>query len=399
MTTSSNTNAKQASKNLNVTQSDRPVNPYKHHADSDPNEKSPSPNETSPNPKPSVTQTTPTPKVPDTPKHSAQRCPPFTPPYSDTEMTPYSPKSPQVTIHQPSPANLPFVIDPSPLKPTGIPPRPPPNHGNPPRPPANHPIKTPPRSQNPYFVYPNSCSTSSRSNSTPGHTPQVSDIKRKLDFTTPSPRTKVMRIVKRKKLLSHKTTQSQNKLWYQLLPDGVICAYAAKGSPNGQPGYLQPALRSIEDSLKKKMDSDLTRSIDVTSILPLKCPHTNVSKKIDYAKGTKQMDFCCICFIRDDVNQNTVTNGDVWCTNLVNVFNSKFPIMELAFGGNTANFGLEMPSRLDLFLLEEDVANLAMMSYEESIRDYSFFENLDIVNLYFEDSARAFTIFSGMFRI
>ena len=73
--------------------------------------------------------------------------------------------------------------------------------------------------------------------------------------------------------------------------------------------------------------------------------------------------------------------------------------MDLTFGDNTANFGLNIPSRLDLFLLEEDVANLAMMSYEESIRYYSFFSNLDIVNLYFEDSFRAFTIFSGMFRI
>ena len=52
-----------------------------------------------------------------------------------------------------------------------------------------------------------------------------------------------------------------------------------------------------------------------------------------------------------------------------------------------------------MFLLEEDVANLAMMSYEESIRDYTFFSNPDIVNLYFEDAARAFTIFSGMFHI
>ena len=48
--------------------------------------------------------------------------------------------------------------------------------------------------------------------------------------------------------------------------------------------------------------------------------------------------------------------------------------MDLTFGSNTANFGLNIPSRLDLFLLEEDVANLVMMSYEESIRDYSLFQ-------------------------
>ena len=73
--------------------------------------------------------------------------------------------------------------------------------------------------------------------------------------------------------------------------------------------------------------------------------------------------------------------------------------MNLTFGGDATNFGMEKYPRLDMFLLEEDVANLAMMSYEESIRDYSFFSTPNIVNLYFEDSARAFTIFSSMFRI
>ena len=47
--------------------------------------------------------------------------------------------------------------------------------------------------------------------------------------------------------------------------------------------------------------------------------------------------------------------------------------MDLTFGGNTANFGVTIPTRLDYFLLEEDVANLAMMSYKEGIRDYYFF--------------------------
>ena len=73
--------------------------------------------------------------------------------------------------------------------------------------------------------------------------------------------------------------------------------------------------------------------------------------------------------------------------------------MNLEFGGNTANFSVMTPSRLDMFLLDEDVANLAMMPYEESIRDHSFFSNSEIVNLYFEDSARAFTIFSGMYGV
>ena len=68
-------------------------------------------------------------------------------------------------------------------------------------------------------------------------------------------------------------------LWYQLLPDGVICAYAAKGTPNAPPGYMQPTLRSIQKDLKANIDTDVTRAIDVTSILPIKCPRTNEPKK------------------------------------------------------------------------------------------------------------------------
>ena len=66
-------------------------------------------------------------------------------------------------------------------------------------------------------------------------------------------------------------------------------------------------------------------------------------------------------------------NGDVWCKQLINVFKGQFPEMNLTLGGNAADFGIGQVPRLDMFLHEEDVANLAMMSYEESIRDYSFF--------------------------
>ena len=71
--------------------------------------------------------------------------------------------------------------------------------------------------------------------------------------------------------------------------------------------------------------------------------------------------------------------------------------MALTFGGNTANFGLKQPAWI--FLLQEDVANLAVMAYEDSVRDYSFFSNSEIVRLYFNDATMEFTVFSGMFHI
>ena len=73
------------------------------------------------------------------------------------------------------------------------------------------------------------------------------------------------------------------------------------------------------------------------------------------------MDFCCILFIRDNVADNTVQNGDSWCTNIICVFSQKFPDMKMTFGGNTVNFGLGQPFSLNSFLLEDDAANLAMM--------------------------------------
>ena len=133
-----------------------------------------------------------------------------------------------------------------------------------------------------------------------------------------------MRNLKRIKIVSHGTAQSGNKLWYQLLPEGVICAYAAKGIPSGTPGYMQPALRAIQKVLTDEIDSHVTRAIDVTAVLPLISPESNVSRKIHYAKFTKQIDWCCICFVHDDVTHNTVNNGDVWCKQIVKVFKEKF---------------------------------------------------------------------------
>ena len=79
---------------------------------------------------------------------------------------------------------------------------------------------------------------------------------------------------------------------------------------NGPPGFMQPALHSIQNTLKSHSESELTRVIEVTAVLPLKCPRTSISRKITYTNGTKQMDFCCILFIRDNVADNTVQNGD-----------------------------------------------------------------------------------------
>ena len=171
-----------------------------------------------------------------TPPHTRTNSPPtfpmYSPPYSDFKPSPYSPTNPSAahtSISSVTPPKFPaqVIIPPST-------------------------IVTPTRSFNPHFMYPSS------NNSTAGHTPFHPEIKRKLDF---GPGKKIVRSVKKMKLLSHSMSQSQNKLFYQLLPDGIICVYAAKGTPNGPPGFLQPPLRSILEALKAGLETELVSDI------------------------------------------------------------------------------------------------------------------------------------------
>ena len=184
-------------------------------------------------------------KQKDYPLYSAPRCPPFSPAYSATS-TSYSPSSPPIATNV-----------------------------KPPRPPATHPINTPPSSQRESFGHINNLNLINTPHSNAGTTPSQTVVKRNLDGDFKM----VVRKFKRRKIISHGTAQTGNKLWYHRLPDGVICAYAAKGTPNGPPGYMQPALRSIQDVLKDGNESHITRAIEVTAVLPLKSPEANVSNK------------------------------------------------------------------------------------------------------------------------
>ena len=53
------------------------------------------------------------------------------------------------------------------------------------------------------------------------------------------------------------------------------------------------------------------------------------------------------------------------------------------FGGNVACYGSSVRPSLDMEFLTEDVVNLAMMSYQASIEDSSFFDDSDLVSKYF----------------
>ena len=67
-------------------------------------------------------------------------------------------------------------------------------------------------------------------------------------------------------------------------------------------------------------------------------------------------------------HKNTVPNGDTRYTNLVYQFSVVFSSMKVTYGGYVGGH----VSILDEKFLQEDVANLSMLSYENSIKDSSF---------------------------
>ena len=74
-------------------------------------------------------------------------------------------------------------------------------------------------------------------------------------------------------------------------------------------------------------------------------------------------------FIYSNVEENKMAHRNAWCTNFVDQFHKPFSHMKLKFGDRAET----VCTSLDERLLKEDVANLAMLSYEASIRDGNFF--------------------------
>ena len=186
-----------------------------------------------------------------------------------------------------------------------------------------------------------------------------------------------------KTMLSHLSQARQNKFYFMILPDGVIVGFAAKGSANGEPGYLQPPLKWITQMLE---GGGVVSSLKVTAVFPVRERSTNEAKTIWFANKTRSMTVMCIAYQYLMVTENTIENGEQWAIKLVRTFNQKFPDMRLTYGGNAIDSGVQECSSLDEFLMTEDVANLAFTAYEPFIRDGSFFDDVDLFNLYFANS-------------
>jgi len=85
------------------------------------------------------------------------------------------------------------------------------------------------------------------------------------------------------------------------------------------------------------------------------------------------MDVTCFVYVYEDTSENTIENGDEWCRHLIAKFNLRFPDLCIAFGGNAAASGTTYRTSLYQEFLKDNVAGLAMMVYEEEIRDHTYF--------------------------
>ena len=126
--------------------------------------------------------------------------------------------------------------------------------------------------------------------------------------------------------------------------------------------------------------------------------NTGLAKKLHYAKGAKQTLCKAIVYIFDNISDNNTTNCDKICSHLVCEANLPFNI-NIAFGGNAEAYGSEILTSLDAKFLDEDVANLAMMSYHKAINNLSFFRDTALVRQYFQYCPNVQELFSNIFSV
>ena len=107
-------------------------------------------------------------------------------------------------------------------------------------------------------------------------------------------------------MLSHHSQARQNKFFFLILPDGVVVGFAAKGTANGDPGYLQPPLKWITQMLEA---GGVGSSLKVTGVFPVRERSTNEAKTIWFANKTRSMTVMCLAYQYMLVPENTIKNG------------------------------------------------------------------------------------------
>ena len=191
----------------------------------------------------------------------------------------------------------------------------------------------------------------------------------------------------------------RNMGYYFLLPDGVTAFFTAKGSPLGAPGYLGQSVRCITEGMDDPHSeyAAVSSNAKISAVLPVRDPVTHQATTISYAQGTRVMQAKVFVHVHESVSENTDVNAAAWSKNIIQILGDVFNV-KVVYGGNAGD-SVPVPTSLNDYFLTEDVANLAMMGYEESIRDGGFFQDVDLVKKYFGFHSNVLGIFQNMYGI
>ena len=168
-------------------------------------------------------------------------------------------------------------------------------------------------------------------NCTAGCTPYPSfarPAKRKLEFSSTG---KTVQNVAKKKLISATEAGLINLLFYYIGPDGVAAFFAARGHPDGPPGYIAPAIHAMNEAFTTEHSRwrAMATRLNAQWVLPLQDSHTGQARKLHFAGGTKSMDVKAVVYIFDTVQECGENACNNICTNLIAEFNNQFDVSRL----------------------------------------------------------------------
>ena len=111
------------------------------------------------------------------------------------------------------------------------------------------------------------------------------------------------------------------------------------------------------------------------------------------------MDVMCFIYIYEDINEDTIENADKWCRHLITKFGTNFNTMRIDYGGNAVTAGMTYRRSLDEEFLEDGLARIAWMVYEEEIHNHTYSNNDSLVEAYFKNTTNVQGLFSRLYQV
>ena len=106
-----------------------------------------------------------------------------------------------------------------------------------------------------------------------------------------------------------------------------------------------------------------------------------------------------IFHVHQDPEHNTKTHADRWLQELTNTFNRTAPNLDIRFSRNTVESREIYRISFDEEFLSEYVAGLVWIAYEDTLRYASFFQDEDLLRMYFINTDDVKGLFNSLYGI